>query len=181
MLVCENEDTANKVKFWITQARDNERYYQHTEIGYNYRMSNILAGIGRGQLKVLDTRIKQKTDIYNRYKKAFEEISAIKMIPVTDYSKPNFWLTCITINKNANIAPLDIILALEKENIESRYIWKPLHLQPVFEKYDFFTECENGSYSEEIFKYGVCLPSDTNMTLQEQDRVIEIVKSLFNK
>ena len=178
MLVSDDKERIEKVKFWITQAREKERYYQHKEIGYNYRMSNIVAGIGRGQLKVLDKRIAQKTAIYNKYKKAFSEIKDIKMQPVPENSKPNHWLSVLVLNKNSKVKPLDIILALENDNIESRPVWKPMHMQPVFEKYDFI-KVSDEAVSEELFNRGVCLPSDTKMTEEEQDKIIDIIKELF--
>lgn len=178
MLVSDDKERIDKVKFWITQAREKARYYQHKEIGYNYRMSNIVAGIGRGQLKVLDKRIAQKTAIYNKYKKAFSEIKDIKMQPVPENSKPNHWLSVLVLNKNSKVKPLDIILALENDNIESRPVWKPMHMQPVFEKYDFI-KVSDEAVSEELFNRGVCLPSDTKMTEEEQDKIIDIIKKLF--
>lgn len=179
MLVSDDCERIQKVRFWSTQAREPERYYQHEEIGYNYRMSNVVAGIGRGQLQVLEERVTKKTEIYNTYRDAFSNIDEIEMMPVCGECKPNFWLSCITVKKKSKVKPLDIILALEKENIESRPIWKPMHLQPVFKEYDFFTTMERGSVSEDIFNRGLCLPSDTKMTAEEQERVIQIVKGLF--
>ena len=179
MLVSDNSERIQKVRFWSTQSREPERHYQHEEVGYNYRMSNIVAGIGRGQLQVLDDRVTKKTEIYSRYKNAFSDINDIEMIPVCDDCKPSFWLSCMTLHEKSTIKPLDIILALEKENIESRHIWKPMHLQPVFKKYDFVTTKERDSISEDIFNRGLCLPSDTKMTEEDQDRVIQIIKGLF--
>ena len=137
MLVSEDEEKIAKVRFWATQSREKARHYEHEEIGYNYRMSNIVAGIGRGQLKVLDLRIKQKTNIYNRYKEGFKEISDIEMQPILADTKPNHWLSVITLKENSKVKPLDIMETLEKENIESRPVWKPMHMQPVFKQYDF--------------------------------------------
>ena len=180
MLVSENEERIQKVHFWATQARDKARHYQHSEIGYNYRMSNIVAGIGRGQLKVLDERIKQKTEIYNRYKEAFKDIPEIKMQPVPVDTVPNHWLSAFVSDENSKVKPNDIMDALDKGNIESRPVWKPMNLQPVFEKYDFISVC-NGkkSIGQKLFENGVCLPSDTKMTEEEQNVVIKVVKDLF--
>ena len=178
MLVSNDKERIEKVRFWATQAREKARHYEHKEIGYNYRMSNIVAGIGRGQLKVLDERIKQKTNIYNNYKEGFKEISDIKMQPIPENSKPNHWLSVITLDKNSKVKPLDIMEALEKENIESRPVWKPMHMQPVFEKYDFI-KVEDKAVSEDLFERGVCLPSDTKMTKEEQETVIDIIKNLW--
>lgn len=177
MLVSNDKEKIAKVRFWSTQSREKARYYQHKEIGYNYRLSNISAGIGRGQLKVLDERIAKKTEIYKTYQKAFEDIKEINMQPYMQNSKPNFWLSAMILDQNSKITPLQIIEALEKENIESRPIWKPMQLQPVFEDYDFITL--DKKVSEDIFNRGVCLPSDTKMTKEEQEKVIEVIKNLF--
>lgn len=179
MLVSNNKERIQKVRFWSTQSREPARHYEHKEIGYNYRMSNICAGIGRGQLKVLDKRIAKKTEIYETYKEAFKDIPEIKMQPYLKNSTPNHWLSSILLEKNSKVKPLDIIVALEKENIESRPIWKPMHLQPVFADYDFITTEEKESISQDIFERGVCLPSDTKMTKEEQEKVIETIKKLF--
>lgn len=181
MLVSNNEEGISKVRFWSTQARDKARHYEHTELGYNYRMSNIVAGIGRGQLRVLEDRIAKKKEIFETYKEAFKDIEDIEMMPVCEYGEPNYWLTTITLNENSKVKPLDIILALEKENIESRPIWKPMHIQPYYKEYDFYShnDEEEISVSEDIFNRGVCLPSDTKMTKEEQERVIKIIKELF--
>ena len=178
MLVSDDEERIKKVRFWATQAREKARHYEHKEIGYNYRMSNVLAGIGRGQLKVLEKRVEQKTNIYNTYKEAFKDIEEIELQPALENTRPNHWLTALTIKENSRVKPIDIMVALEKENIESRPIWKPMNLQPVFEKYDFI-KVEEKSVSEDIFNNGVCLPSDTKMTKEEQEKIIEIIKNLF--
>ena len=180
MLVSYDEERIAKVRFWATQSREKFRYYEHKEIGYNYRLSNISAGIGRGQLKVLDERIAEKTNIHNTYKEGFKSIKEIQMQPYMQNSKPNFWLSAIILDKDSKVTPLQIIEALEKENIESRPIWKPMQLQPVFADCDFITLNESGSVSEDIFSRGVCLPSDTKMTREEQAKVIEIIKGLFD-
>ena len=179
MLVSDDEERANKVRFWATQSREKERHYEHKEIGYNYRLSNVLAGIGRGQLKVLNKRIEQKTEIYNNYQKEFKDIEDIQMQPIPQNTKPNHWLSVITLKKDSKIKPLDIIVALENENIESRPVWKPMHLQPVFEQYDFI-KVEDKAVSEDLFERGVCLPSDTKMTREEQQKVIQIIKKLWD-
>lgn len=181
MLVSNNEEGIAKVRFWSTQARDKARHYEHTELGYNYRMSNIVAGIGRGQLRVLEDRIAKKKEIFETYKEAFKDIEDIEMMPVCEYGEPNYWLTTITLSENSKVKPLDIILALEKENIESRPIWKPMHIQPYYKEYEFYShnDEEEISVSEDIFNRGVCLPSDTKMTDKEQKRVIEIIKNIF--
>ena len=181
MLVSNDEEGIKKSKFWATQARDNKRYYQHTELGYNYRMSNIVAGIGRGQLRVLDERIDKKKYIYEKYKEAFSDIEGIEMSNICEYGNPNYWLSIGILSTGSKIKPLDIILALEKENIESRHIWRPMNMQLFYEKYDFFKADDNEDISvgEDIFNRGICLPSDTKMSDEEINRVIRIVKGLF--
>lgn len=180
MLVSNNEDGIKKVRFWATQSKEPVRHYEHKEIGYNYRMSNICAGIGRGQLKVLDKRIEKKTEIYNKYKNELEKEKEIKMQPIQKNTKPNHWLSVMTIDKDSKVKPLNIMETLEKENIDSRPVWKPMHLQPVFKEYDFITAKNDGtSVSEDLFNRGVCLPSDTKMTEEEQERVIDIIKKCF--
>lgn len=173
MLVSDNEERIAKVRFWSTQAREKARHYQHEEIGYNYRMSNIVAGIGRGQLKVLDQRVDKKKYIFEFYKRELGELEGVDFMPVNEWNEPNYWLSCITLN--GAVKPIDIMEALEKENIESRPIWKPMHMQPIFEGYDFIGE----GVSEKIFENGVCLPSDTKMTDDDLERVCEIVKGLW--
>lgn len=180
MLVSNNEDGIKKVRFWATQSKEPVRHYEHKEIGYNYRMSNICAGIGRGQLKVLDKRIEKKTEIYNKYKNELEKVKEIKMQPIPKNTKPNHWLSVMTIDKDSKVKPLNIMETLEKENIDLRPVWKPMHLQPVFKEYDFITAKNDGtSVSEDLFNRGVCLPSDTKMTEEEQERVIDIIKKCF--
>lgn len=180
MLVSNDELAIKRTRFWATQARDEARHYQHTEIGYNYRMSNICAGIGRGQMEVLKERINKKKEIYELYKAAFSDIKGIEMMPICDYGKSNYWLSCMTLKEGSKITPLDIIIALENNNIESRPIWKPMHLQPVFETTEFFSHHGKAvSVAEDIFNRGICLPSDTKMTAADMERVISIIKRLF--
>lgn len=180
MLVSDDEERIQKVRFWSTQAREKARHYEHKEIGYNYRMSNICAGIGRGQLKVIDERIQQKTEIYNRYKEAFKDISEIKMQPVPEDTRPNHWLSAFVLDKNSKVKPNDIMDALDTENIESRPVWKPMNMQPVFAKCDFiYLEEGKESVGQKLFENGVCLPSDTKMTEEEQKVVIDVIRRLF--
>jgi len=173
MLVSDNEERIEKVRFWSTQARDKARHYQHSELGYNYRMSNIVAGIGRGQLKVLDRRVEKKKYIFEFYKKELGCLDGLEMMPINEWNDPNCWLSCVILN--GKVTPIDIIEALEKENIESRPIWKPMHMQPFYEKYDFIGE----GVSQKIFENGVCLPSDTKMTDKDLERVCGIIKGLW--
>lgn len=179
MFMSDDEEAVKKVRFYSTQARDNAPWYQHSNIGYNYRMSNIVAGIGRGQLLHLNEHKKLKTDIYFRYKDAFKDLP-LETNPYLEYTEPNFWLSCITINEDAmdRVTPEKIRLALEKENIESRPIWKPMHMQPVFENCDYIT-VNGDNVGEDIFRRGLCLPSDIKMTIEQQNTVIEIIKGLF--
>ena len=173
MLVSDNEERIAKVRFWATQARDKARHYQHSEIGFNYRMSNIVAGIGRGQLKVLDKRVEKKKYIFEYYKRELGNLEGIEFMPINEWNEPNYWLSCITLN--GKVRPLDIMEALEKDNIESRPIWKPMHLQPFFEKYDYIGE----DVSEKLFENGVCLPSDTKVTDGDLERIVKIIKGLW--
>ena len=179
MLVAESEEDMKKATFWATQAREPERHYEHKEIGYNYRMSNIVAGVGRGQLLHLDEHVALKQNIYNIYKEAFADINDIEMNPIPEDCSANCWLSCITLKPGCKVIPLEIMIALENENIESRPIWKPMHLQPVYATNDFVTTEENGSVGEDIFNRGVCLPSDIKMTEEDLQRIIGIIKSLF--
>lgn len=180
MLVSDDSEKIAKARFWSTQARDNARHYEHTELGYNYRMSNITAGIGRGQLRVLNERITQKKHIFERYIEAFNNIEDIEMMPICEYGEPNYWLSCMTLKEGSKVKPLDIILALEEMNIESRPIWKPMHIQPYYSEFNFFNHNDEGiGVGEDIFNRGVCLPSDTKMSEEEMDKVINIIKGLF--
>jgi len=169
-----SEEIIQKARFWATQSRDVARHYQHSELGYNYRLSNVLAGIGRGQLKVLEERIAKKKYIYDYYKHELKDLEGVCMMPINDWNKPNYWISCITLR--GKVQSLDVILALEKYNIESRPIWKPLHMQPFFERYDYW---DNGNVAQSIFEKGVCLPSDTKMTNEDLDRIVEIIKALW--
>ena len=173
MLVSNNEERIAKARFWATQSRDPARHYQHSELGFNYRMSNIVAGIGRGQLKVLDQRIQKKREIFELYKRELSGLESIDMMPVNSWNEPNFWLSCLTLS--GRVRPIDIMKALEAEDIESRPIWKPMHLQPFFSSYDFIGD----GISEKIFENGVCLPSDTKMTNTDQHKVLKIIKGLW--
>lgn len=179
MFLSDDEEAVEKVRFYSTQARDPAPWYQHSEIGYNYRMSNIVAGIGRGQLLHLEEHKELKKNIYKRYKEAFKDIE-VEMNPYLECSDPNFWLSCITINEASQnkVTPEILRLALDRENIESRPIWKPMHLQPVFAKKDYISAGED--VGEDIFRRGLCLPSDIKMTAKEQDRVIGIIKRCFD-
>jgi len=174
VLVSENKDYADKARFLATQARDQAPHYQHSEIGYNYRMSNICAGIGRGQLQVLDSWVNKRKTNFDRYKKELSDLP-IEFLnePNADYFS-NRWLTTITTSSYEKRE--EIRLALEKENIESRPLWKPMHLQPIFKDYLYYGD----GLSERLFEKGLCLPSGSNMTEQQQDRVIATIKKCFD-
>lgn len=177
MLVSEDEKAIGKARFWATQSREAARHYEHRELGYNYRMSNIVAGIGRGQLHSLDKHITRKKEIYEMYRAAFADIGAIRMNPFLSESEPNFWLSCMTLDPQCSVSPLDIMDALEKENIESRPIWKPMHLQPFYAGHDFISI--EGDVGRGIFEQGLCLPSDIKMVVQEIKQIIQIVRRFF--
>lgn len=182
MLLSDNEEMIAHAKKLSTQARDNFPWYEHSEIGYNYRLSNVLAGIIRGQILHIEEHRLAKKEIYDRYKKELINLP-ITMNPYLDYTEPNFWLSCMTINDDAiknGINPEKIRTTLFDYNVESRPIWKPMHLQPVYRNHDF-VKCENVAVNEKIFNSGICLPSDINMTEEEQMQIIEIIKYCFNK
>jgi dTDP-4-amino-4,6-dideoxygalactose transaminase len=181
MLVSDCEEYTKKALFLATQSREPARHYEHKEIGYNYRMSNVVAGIGRGQMKHLEEHVAKKKEIYMRYKEAFADISEIRMNPFRTESEPNFWLSCILLSKDCNVTPIMIMEALEKENIETRPIWKPMHLQPVFADNAFIQIKEGISVAEDIFNKGVCLPSDIKNTKEDMELIIGIIRGLFGK
>lgn len=181
-LVSDDEELINKSRFLATQARDNAPHYQHSHVGYNYRLSNVLAGIGRGQMQVLDDRIAQRRANFERYKAYFSKVNAkgynIRFQEEPNGSFSNRWLSCILINpeENKGISREDIRLALEAQNIESRPLWKPMHLQPVFEKYPF----EGTGVSEKLFEIGLCLPSGSNLVEEDFERIFACLDQVFN-
>ena len=217
MLLTNNKEAAEKVRKWSTQARENAPWYQHEEIGYNYRMSNVIAGVVRGQFPHLDEHIAQKKAIYERYKEGFKGLP-VKMNPFDEVnSVPNFWLSCMIINEEAmckqvrgenkalyisekgKSCPTEILESLAKYNAEGRPIWKPMHMQPIYRMNGFVTREGNGraktnayisggmlgkdgkplDIGMDIFERGLCLPSDNKMTSEEQDIIIEIIRSCF--
>jgi len=196
MFLTDDKDTALRVRKISTQARETAPWYQHEEIGHNYRMSNVIAGIGRGQLIHLDEHIADKKKIYNRYKEGLSGLP-VKMNPYLDCTEPNYWLSCITIDKDAmckhnrsackfefetelgKSCPDEIYEKLMQYNIESRPIWKPMHMQPVYRDCDFISVSDDVNVGADIFERGLCLPSDIKMTEEQQDLVIEIIKSCF--
>lgn len=177
-LVSENISYIDQARFFATQARDNAPHYQHSQIGYNYRMSNIVAGIGRGQMEVLDERVAQRRAINLRYREFFTGVAGItfQTEPDTDYFS-NYWLTAILIDplKTGGISREDVRLALDAENIESRALWKPMHLQPVYEGTKFF----GGGVCEQLFAKGLCLPSGSNLTEEEFERIFGALTKIF--
>lgn len=173
MLVSNKEEKIQKARFWATQSRDAALHYEHSELGYNYRMSNISAGIGRGQLKVLDQRVKKKKNIYNFYKKQLDGLEGIEFMPENEWDNSNHWLSVILLN--GKIRPIDIINALENENIETRPVWKPMHLQPYFKDCEFIGR----DVSESLFQNGICLPSDTKMSDDELNKVCSVIRGLW--
>ncbi len=182
MLVCNLEEEKAreriaKTRFWATQAREPARHYEHKEIGYNYRMSNIVAGIGRGQLKVLEERVEQKRHIFAYYQEHLGDLPGLSFMPMHEKERANCWLSVIQLREDGPVRPLDIMIALEKGDIESRPVWKPMHLQPVFARYDYI---DNGDVGAKLFRRGVCLPSDTKMTDEDLARICGIIRGLWN-
>lgn len=184
------KEVAAKVLFWATQAREPARWYQHKEIGYNYRMSNIVAGIGRGQLKVLDKRVEKKRYIFEYYKKHLGDLQGIHFMPMREGSKSNCWLSVIQLDEDCKVKPLDIMKSLEEDDVETRPVWKPMHLQPVFADCDFISVEENlqiideetgadNSIGGQIFEHGVCMPSDSKMTDEDLERICAVVRKLW--
>lgn len=173
MLVSDNEERIAKVRFWATQSRDRARHYQHSELGFNYRMSNVVAGIGRGQLKVLEQRVEKKRYIFEFYKRELNQLEGIQFMPVNEWDSPNYWLSSMILT--GSVRPNDIMNALEKEDIESRPVWKPMHLQPFFESFDYI----GNGISDALFQNGICLPSDTKMTELDLERVVQVIKELW--
>lgn len=217
MLLTDSEEAANKVRKWSTQARENAPWYQHEELGYNYRMSNVIAGVVRGQFPYLDEHIAQKKAIYERYKKGFEGLP-VTMNPFNaDNSEPNFWLSCMIIDPDAmckqvrgeqealyvaeagKSCPTEILEAIASINAEGRPIWKPMHMQPIYRMNGFVTREGNGraktnayisggavgedgkplDVGMDIFHRGLCLPSDNKMTVEQQERIIEVIRACF--
>lgn len=174
MLVCEREEDAAKVRFWSTQARDPGLSYEHSEVGYNYRMSNVLAGIGRGQLRVLDDRVRARRAIMERYTEAFAGLAGIEPMPEAPWGMHTRWLSCFTVDPAKSACSRDeLIEALAQVDAEARPAWKPMHMQPLFAE----TAMYGGEVAETIFERGICLPSGSSLTEAEQDRVIEAVRA----
>lgn len=188
MLVSEEEEITKKATFLATQARDAARHYQHSQIGYNYRMSNIIAGIGRGQLIHIEEHKALKKAIYRRYQEAFADIPEISLNPLNKDGDANCWLTGMIIKEGCPVTPDDVMDALAEHNIESRPVWKPMHLQPVFEECDFITAKGSREQAPEItdvaadvFNRGLCLPSDIKNTEEDMKLIIDIVRKCFGR
>lgn len=179
MLITHDSEDREKALYWATQSREAVRWYQHRETGYNYRMSNIAAGIGRGQLKYLNEHCRRKAEIYETYRQGLEDLP-VQMNPYLPDSKPNFWLSCLTVNGDCVVTPERILEVLDQWNIEARPIWKPMHLQPLFADRDFI-RAEAVAVDEDIFRRGLCLPSDIKMTRREQELVMDVIRSCFEE
>lgn len=174
-LVSSNQELVEKAKYLATQAREDKPHYEHTEIGYNYRLSNVLAAIGLGQLEKLDKRVEQKRYINHYYRSHLNQIKEISFVSEAESSFSNYWLTTIILQKNSTIDRESIRLRMLEESIETRPLWKPMHLQPIFKSFDAYL---NG-VSEELFNHGLCLPSGTNMSNNDMERIIKIIKSVY--
>lgn len=180
MLISNDGQKIDKARFLATQARDDAPHYQHSEIGYNYRMSNVLAGIGRGQLKVLDDRVRSRRAVFDHYKKRLGHLSVISWMPEPEGDFSNRWLSSIKIESIDEAYNAKALIAyLADHNIEARHLWKPMHCQPLFDGCTYY-EHEGHSYCDELFKHGLCLPSASNMDIKQQDRVIDCILAFFN-
>jgi pyridoxal phosphate-dependent aminotransferase EpsN len=174
MLVSPDAALIAKARFWSTQARDPGIAYEHTELGYNYRISNVLAGIGRGQLEVLDLRVKQRRAVAFRYRDAFADLPGVSFMPQASYGLHTNWLSCFLIEeREAGCSRDEMIRLLDAANIESRPVWKPMHLQPLYESADRY----GGEVARDLFRKGICLPSSSSLTPHEQSRVIQTVRA----
>ncbi len=181
MLVSDNKELIERARFLSTQSRDPAGHYQHSEIGFNYRMSNILAGVGRGQLKVLDDRVKSRRWVNEQYCEGFMEIGAIQAMPDPEWSFSTHWLSVFTVDPDlSSIGPSNVIKALADENIEARPTWKPMHRQPLFSGAEYYTH-SNTSVSDKLYDSGICLPSGSNMSKHQIEKVINVVSKLFQK
>lgn len=181
MLAAKEEAVVERARFFSTQARDPARHYQHSNIGYNYRMSNIVAGIGRGQLLHLEEHLEKKRALYRQYREAFADIPELSMNPMNPKGEANNWLSCVTVAPDCPVTPVQIMDALAEYNIETRPIWKPMHLQPVFEACDFIQVRDGHSVSEEVFDRGLCLPSDIKNTPEDMELICDIVRRQFGR
>lgn len=180
MLVSDDEELVKKARFLSTQAREPVLHYEHSEIGYNYRMSNILAGVGRGQLQVLKARVEARRSVFEQYQSALSDIEAIQWMPEPNWSYSNRWLTACTVDPNLSpLTSTELIAALGKESIEARPLWKPMHQQPVYKGSEYVTAEDGHSVSDSLFETGLCLPSGSNMAQAQIDRVIAVIRKLL--
>lgn len=178
MLISDDGEMIEKARFLSTQARDSAPYYEHSELGYNYRMSNVLAGIGRGQLKVLDSRVEARRDVFKRYQEGLPELDCFEWMPQPEGDYSNHWLSVVSINpEKTKLRPKDLIDAMAEANIETRYLWKPMHRQPLFDGCSYYTHGEH-SFCDYLFDTGVCLPSASNMTNEQQQCVIHRIRDV---
>ncbi|GGG66488.1 aminotransferase [Paenibacillus radicis (ex Gao et al. 2016)] len=177
MLVSDDLEALGKARFYATQAREQALHYEHTEVGFNYRMSNILAGVGRGQLKVLEERVNARRAVFERYAHALTKFDGVEMMPEADFGRANRWLTTLTLKPDVTgLTPTELIERLSKANIEARPVWKPMHMQPLLQQYAYYPHQDGESVSESLFQQGLCLPSGSSLTIAEQDRVIEVIQ-----
>ena len=197
MLLTDDQEAANKARKWSTQSRENAPWYQHEDLGYNYRMSNVIAGVVRGQFPYLEEHIAQKKAIYERYKEGFKDLPVTMNPYDAQNSEPNFWLSCLLIDREAMCSqvlgenkalynaepgkscPMEILEALTASNAEARPIWKPMHMQPIYKGLGFVPATDGMDVGAEIFRRGLCLPSDNKMTKEQQDQIIEIIRRCF--
>lgn len=176
MLVSDDLQILEKAKFLASQARDQAPYYQHSEMGYNYRMSNLLAGVGRSQLQKLSERVAARRRVFNNYYEALGSLPGFSFMPELEGTKMNRWLTALTVDEHAaGVSVKQLLDKLGEENIEARHVWKPLHLQPLFDGANYFSHEKNRHVAEELFYTGICLPSGSSLSEEEQDRVIECI------
>ncbi|MGN7229566.1 DegT/DnrJ/EryC1/StrS family aminotransferase [Priestia megaterium] len=182
MLVSNDVAALQKARFLATQARDSAPHYQHSQLGYNYRMSNILAGVGRAQLQVLENRVEARRQVFERYYQELAGLTGITFMPELSNTKTNRWLTVLTINeKEAGISAAQLVQAFTKQNIEARPVWKPLHMQPLFQGARYYPHSESDDVAQQLFQTGICLPSGSNMTEDDQNRVIKCLKKALSR
>lgn len=180
MLVSDDEELVKRAKHLSTQAKEPFPYYHHVEVGYNYRMSNILAGIGRGQLKVLDDRVKARRKVFQRYVNLLSDVESIAWMPEKDYGTATRWLTTATIDPEiSHVNSKDVIQELNNSGIEARHVWKPMHMQPIFKENLYYPHSEHESISDRLFKQGICLPSSSHLSMNQQERVANALKQLI--
>jgi pyridoxal phosphate-dependent aminotransferase EpsN len=177
MIISDDAVILQKARFLATQARDPAPHYQHSKLGYNYRMSNILAGVGRAQIQVLEDRVEKRRQVFERYYRELSHIPGLTFMPELENTRTNRWLTALTIDeKEAGVSAAQLIESLGERNIEARPVWKPLHLQPLFQGTSYYSHDKNVHIAEQLFQTGICLPSGSNLTEAEQQRVIECIK-----